>query len=487
MRQKVVKLLSNKYITSFKYLIYKNLFEELKQLLILSSSKLDEIKDQELKALIDLEILKHESSVTQSKVEFLNQQLDDMKQTLHMLTRQQKISNKPITCLFLIHNQHIWDAVANVYLLMKSSNFFRPFVASINHRLPGENTFFGEQEIHQFLDSIDVEHFRFSMSNSFEALEIIKAINPTFIFRQSPWDTDIHPAFSSKQLNFSKLCYIPYYALQVTVGHNNTKSERDHHTDSDFHRFCSLIFCDHGFTQKAYQEQSLLQASNVKVVGNSKLFRLYQIANQLPSWPIVRESICKDIFRIVWAPHHSVGFDWLNFGAFKDVAEQLLKMAKEDESIEIVMKPHPLLMDMVKNNEISKLECSFNYRDFFERWEQQDNTAISVDGDYSSLFSASDLLITDGISFLTEYQLFQKPIVFFERSDHVPFNELGKEIVKGVNSFNTAHDVIAFIYQFRSDFLDPKKDYQLINIHNFVPKVAPEIQILEELSAAVKM
>jgi CDP-glycerol glycerophosphotransferase (TagB/SpsB family) len=43
-----------------------------------------------------------------------------------------------------------------------------------------------------------------------------------------------------------------------------------------------------------------------------------------------------------------------------------------------------------------------------------------------SVLAAADLLITDGLSVLVEYQLLERPIVFFEREGHRAFNEIGE-------------------------------------------------------------
>jgi hypothetical protein len=66
-------------------------------------------------------------------------------------------------------------------------------------------------------------------------------------------------------------------------------------------------------------------------------------------------------------------------------------------------------------------------------WKALPNTATDRNGDFVELFVASDLLFTDGISFLAEYPLStNKPAVFLERAGHWPFSPLG-EIARDAN------------------------------------------------------
>jgi CDP-glycerol glycerophosphotransferase (TagB/SpsB family) len=55
------------------------------------------------------------------------------------------------------------------------------------------------------------------------------------------------------------------------------------------------------------------------------------------------------------------------------------------------------------------------------------NTHVDEDGSYAELFLATDVLITDGISFLGEYPLVTgKPSIFFENDGHGQFTSTGE-------------------------------------------------------------
>jgi CDP-glycerol glycerophosphotransferase (TagB/SpsB family) len=60
-------------------------------------------------------------------------------------------------------------------------------------------------------------------------------------------------------------------------------------------------------------------------------------------------------------------------------------------------------------------------------WDELPNTYVDEDGSYAELFLATDVLVTDGISFLGEYPLVTgKPTIFYENEGHWEFSSTGK-------------------------------------------------------------
>jgi CDP-glycerol glycerophosphotransferase (TagB/SpsB family) len=74
---------------------------------------------------------------------------------------------------------------------------------------------------------------------------------------------------------------------------------------------------------------------------------------------------------------------------------------------------------------------------FVEQWDSLPNCCTETMR-YGELFDASDIILTDGVSFLYEYHLFRKPLIFFDSGVHAPFNKLGKLVEKA------AHRVFSF-------------------------------------------
>lgn len=129
--------------------------------------------------------------------------------------------------------------------------------------------------------------------------------------------------------------------------------------------------------------------------------------------------------RIIWAPHHSLGFskvETIVYGNFLEHCQYMLELADEfQEEVQFAFKPHPLLKE--------KLQCIWGTNrtnDYYEKWDQIHNGQLEI-GAYQDLFKHSDALIHDSSSFIVEYQLLNKPILFMVRDEDC--------ILKDMNSF----------------------------------------------------
>jgi hypothetical protein len=421
----------------------------------------------------------------QHEIDRLGHDLHQIKQTLN-LTSQKMSPGRRIKCLFLVHFIHSWDALADLYELMQKDSEFEPIVASLHRRYPNHETFYGEALVHEGLEKLGIPHIRLPMEDSFVALDIIKAIAPDIIFRQTPWDADIQPAFYAQELRFARLCYIPYYGLQITESHTNEqKGGEDFHINCFFHQSCWRIFCEHEFIKNKYAELSPLAGRNVVVTGHTKLTRLERLSHGKGFWPINRTlPNNKTAYKIIWAPHHSINKDWLNFGNFPRMMDDMLAWAQKDQNIDFVLKPHPLLFESIgaPNSPLAPEALD----DFLTQWKALPNTAISEAGHYAPLFAASDVLITGGISFLIEYQLFGKPVIFTERPDHVPFNELGEWVVQGVNRVTNVEQTQELVEQLRAGAHNPRQQQSQAIVEQLVPKDDPAVLILENIRSGIR-
>jgi CDP-glycerol glycerophosphotransferase (TagB/SpsB family) len=81
-----------------------------------------------------------------------------------------------------------------------------------------------------------------------------------------------------------------------------------------------------------------------------------------------------------------------------------------------------------------------DYDVWLDRWSALPNTAVTDPGSYPATIAAADLLLTDGLSMLVEFQLFERPLVFVERQDHRPFNEIGELVRRGAHSATCVAD-----------------------------------------------
>jgi CDP-glycerol glycerophosphotransferase (TagB/SpsB family) len=198
------------------------------------------------------------------------------------------------------------------------------------------------------------------------------------------------------------------------------------------HQLASLVFTQDQAVVEGYAHTSRGNA-RVHLTGTPKIDALVrQATSGITRWPLPAS---KNL-RMVWAPHHSYSTGWLNFGLFDEIHEAMLEFAATTPGLEVVLRPHPFLFGtMVDRGLISET----NMKAWLAAWEALPNTALDSDGDAAHLFNATDLFVTDGISFLGEYPLAtNKPTIFMEKPGHWEFSPLGELVAEAnirVNSF----------------------------------------------------
>jgi CDP-glycerol glycerophosphotransferase (TagB/SpsB family) len=102
----------------------------------------------------------------------------------------------------------------------------------------------------------------------------------------------------------------------------------------------------------------------------------------------------------------------------------MLDFAKQNPEIDIVLRPHPFLWGTLTDRKVLTVAELSSWR---ANWNALPNTYVDEDGSYAELFLATDVLVTDGISFLGEYPLVTgKPTIFFENEGHWEFSPTGK-------------------------------------------------------------
>jgi len=408
----------------------------------------------------DIHNIRQAENLIASQIEALQNDVYNVKQVANLIAMRQR-PGRNIKVVFLVHNIGAWDSIADVLAAMQQADDFIPIVASINRKFPGDETFGMEPLTHARLDEMGIPHIRLGMENSFEALDILKTIAPDIIFRQSQWDQDFPPALRTAELRFTRLCYVSYEILSmVETPHSGMVPG----TDTIFHRSCWLIFCAVESVVTRFSTTAVRQSSNVICTGHPKVERLIR-KGERPYWPIVHPDKNethqkKGTTKILWSAHHSIGNDWIRFGLFPTIYRDMLAWAESSPDVEIVFSPHPgCLKATVSRGYLSQQELD----DFLGKWNALPNTAVLREGDYAQVMAASDCLICDGLSFLMEYQLFNKPVIFLERKDHVAFTDDGQRIIEGTHRVSTLDEAKALAARFKDGYPDPLYKKQIDN------------------------
>lgn len=384
------------------------------------------------------------------KINNISISVRNLNQTLNLVSKKIKRDGQ-FVCAFIIHNIEAWDSIGSVIKEFSHDPRFIPLVFSVNRRFPGETSFIDEDKVHNFLTSHEIEHIRLNNEDSYLDLDIIKTLSPDAIFRQSQWDNDYPPGFTTENLRFAKLYYIPYEIMNFLGGVDSNIN------NSYFHQSCELVFSANEYSKKQDEKYSTLK--NHIVTGHPKV-DVFTSSN--PVWPIHNSKN----YKVIWGAHHSIFEGWSNFGMFLSIYQSVLNFAKQNKDIDFVFSPHPALVTIMKNMPDDNIRNNFN--NFITEWESLSNTSYCIFSTYSSMFKAADLLLIDGISWLLEFQLEKKPIIFLEREDHLPFDINGEKIRDGLNSVNNIDQALELLLEFRNGKVDTKIKNQKFNCEEYL-------------------
>jgi len=331
--------------------------------------------------------------------------------------------SKAIRVIFLTFYFEAWDAFDAIYKQMQADDRFDPIVISMPRKLTGYEKFKDEELVSSYLDSLEIEHERFKFKKSKDGLARLQELNPDYIFLNYPWQRNYKKNYQiEKLIEFTKVCYVPYFSTSL-VNEPGVQGVALHQYTQVTHELAHLVFLQDADTKAAFDANG--RAAHAFLTGTPKIDALLEAKDKVtPVWPIDRTlpDGTKPL-RIIWAPHHSYGVSWLNFGHFTKQRQPMLDYAKKHPEIDIVLRPHPFLFGTLTGRDLMSAEELKAWR---EDWDSLPNTFTDIDGPFRSLAIASDALITDGVSFIAEYPLVtRKPAIFWEKPGHWEFSNLG--------------------------------------------------------------
>lgn len=358
-----------------------------------------------------------------------------------------------IRVAFLPLYTEAWDSLAEIVERMRQDDRFEVRVFTINRMLTGDPDFNGQREAHEYLTSIKVEN---TMLGSVEELE---AFAPDYTFINYPWQRNYEEQYRAERLTkFTKVAYVPYFLLPMITEPWDV-GVAGHYYRQRSHQLASLIFTQDRNTKRAF---NLTERGKkyVKFTGSPKIDSMIRRARKA-------KRVVRSRYRVVWAPHHSYGPLWLNFGTFAQMHQQMLDFAKAHPDVDIVFRPHPFLLGTMTGRGLMTQEAVDAW---VKAWDALPNTSTNIDSDYVSLFVNSDMLICDGISFLGEYPLITgRPAVFLESKDHWEFSPLGETIAKTTLRYKSFEKFAADFDEMRTNGL-PDRSQQ---IENFMDEAIP--------------
>lgn len=427
----------------------------------------------------EVESLRADLSALTANVTAATAAVDESRRTTMIAARRLASIRGQIRVVFLVHNHAAWGSIAELVQLMQADRGFEPIVVSIPHHYSGMGPAKGEGRTHRFLKTQRVPHIRLHKSQLAEASQLLRALDPDIIVRQSQWDADIDPAFSADALGWSRVILIPYETMNTTENVPIGDPPINSAVDTDMHRTAWLVFLANDEALRIARRDSLTGGLQFRAVGHPKLDYHRGAAAE---WPFDTDTEARPR-RILWSAHHSILTGWNDFGMFPSVCEGMLAWAREATDVQFVLTHHPLLPDTIAREGSSMTTADF--ATWLAAWEDLENTAFWR-GDYTEALAATDVLLTDGPSMMIEGQVMGVPTIFLERPDHIPFNEIGQEIALGVHRVSTVEAARRAIDAIAEAGADPLAEKQKANVERYFGQPGAASRILEVIREQIE-
>ena len=324
---------------------------------------------------------------------------------LRFLARRRKIQVG-----FWVTEIQKWSSCASLFEALLKSKHFEPFVmlayfkkseigiSPQEHMLKGIK-FFEEKGINYKVvyDIKQQVHIK------------LKKFKPDIVFYQQPWliPDNQNPFNTSKN---ALICYVPYCYYSLNSYMNYLLG---------FHGKLWKYFVESDLHKEEYQQK--FNAKNCTAIGSCKLdsYKTLDKSKIDTIWKTNKK-------RIIYSPHNCFEQENIDYATatFDKNGEFILQLAKSHPEYEWIFRPHPVFKDRVLRHKIKTLSEIENY---FEEWKKIGT--IYTGGDYYEMFAGSDYLITDCISFLSEYLPTAKPVIHLRKDEQKQsFNNLVKMI-----------------------------------------------------------
>ncbi len=355
------------------------------------------------------------------------------KKVLKNLEKEVKLRN--LRVCFLVNETAKWNA-QSLYDEMKKSDIFEPFVIVTNlQNLTGRPSY---SHLLEFYKSC-VDNVQIGWDENTKQGIDLKMFRPDIVFYQQPWDLydNQNVEYAS---NFALTCHFSY-----------AMSDAASCIEAHYHDFYSILYKYFVFSdaeKEEYKNKMKDNCKNVLVLGHPKLdvYKDYDEHKYENKY-------------VIYAPHHSLEEDSLNYATFMWNGEYILNWAKQHPEFDWVFKPHPRLKQALIFNSIMSEEEVENY---YSEWAK-----IGLyynDGNYFDLFKNSKCLITDCGSFLIEYLPTCKPVIHLRNPkgiDYIPSCRIAME---------------AYYKAWNVDELNKYLDEILIKNNDYMKNVRIEIQ-----------
>lgn len=370
-----------------------------------------------------------------------------------------------------------WDSMSSVYEAFKNrSDCDVAVVLAPIYRAVKINGAVKTDVIYEdYLTPIGIRHI------PYQQYDIVKD-NPDLVFISNPYEGVTPQQFWPETIaKHARLVYLPYY----------TDMEMP---EKSIYTHCCLPVAQNAWriiaqSQKIkdmHEKYAPKRGKNVLVTGLPKWDNIFELRKKPDNLPADWEKNLKGKTVFLWNSHFSI--DSSGFSTLLENGQAIIDLFTENKDIALIWRPHPMTETVIKLYFPQYL--SF-WKTLKKSVEKSDNMVIDKNVSYTPAFQCSDALITDLSSFMAQYMLTEKPILWLKRAHGVANKNVSERLVRiecleQATTSESISDFIANIVQ----GIDLKKDERLKSMQEDMPSADGHIGervcnlLLEELKRA---
>jgi len=199
--------------------------------------------------------------------------------------------------------------------------------------------------------------------------------------------------------------------------------------------------------------------------------KLDEYAKQLSDVVIPDKLIANNKPYVIYAPHWSIVKSHAKVGTFNLYYKKFFELMNANPGINFVLKPHPHLPVAIRRANKADEDIGITYKEyntFCEDWNNAPNGLFYQDDEFIDLFRGASCLITDCISFISEWLPTEKPCIFMinpatysYRKYFKRFLQCGQEALRTYYGTDSWPKIKTAFYKIMIDGIDEKKEARI--------------------------
>lgn len=302
------------------------------------------------------------------------------------------------------------------------------------------------------LDGLGVAH------EFWDAFDLRAAAGAVFLFT-SPYDSTRPPEYHFENIRqlAGATAYVPY-GLETGGGEINHLYQYG----QPIAKGASAIFVRGADAREMYARHCPTGAGHVLVTGLPRMDGFAGL-DRFPVDPGLRQQI-GDRKAVLWNAHFS--FDADLWSTFDLLGEGIFDAFESRPDLALLFRPHPLLWKQLTNMGILD-EAGVRA---FKRELEEKGVVVDERPDHRHAFAASAAMLSDVGSFLLEYLVTGKPVLYLENRDGLGVNEVGESLISFYDKASDMSAVRDFLDRVSSGD-DPGRQRRISAIDGFFPQL----------------